>query len=158
MSAFIVDPEHIHVLIWAGLRKTPNHRADLVWYYGNPTFQDRLDINTSNEIGRKLLAENVASVNHRYNEDHPVPDYTYRKPHHTTWSPGEILNALHAYEYQADEHSGWPDSSAHQFCRALERHIMRRIPGYADGPWAISPQSEPLLDRRKSAMLGRHQH
>ena len=36
MSAFIVDPEHIHVMIWAATRHV-NHLGPLRWYYGNPT-------------------------------------------------------------------------------------------------------------------------
>ncbi|MGD9622373.1 MAG: hypothetical protein AB7G47_20310 [Mycolicibacterium sp.] len=156
MSAFVVHPEHINVLIWAGLRPAINSNAELTWHYGNPTFQGRLDHSTRNDIGRMLLAENVASINYRYNEDHPVPDYTYQPPQHTTWSPGELLNAIHAYEHQACEHPEWSTSSAHQFCRALERHVMRRIPGYDDGPWAIGPRTKPLLDQHKAAMLARH--
>ena len=38
MSASTVHPEHINVLIWAGLqRQRPS--GDLHWYYGNPSFR-----------------------------------------------------------------------------------------------------------------------
>lgn len=157
MSAFVVHPEHINVLIWAGLRRTGGLPYQLSWEHGNPTTTTTLDHDNRDAIGQMLIAENTASVNYRYNESNPAQDYSYRQPQHTTWSPAEILNALHSYEYQACEHPGWPTSQAHHFCRALERHIMRDLPGYNDGPWAISPTTAPLLEQRKAAMLARQQ-
>jgi hypothetical protein len=80
MSAFIVDPEHINVLIWAGLQHVPGS-APLRWRFGNPTDLAELTPATATHVGRMLLEENTASVNHLYNEHHaPNLTYTYRPP------------------------------------------------------------------------------
>ena len=86
MSAFIVDPEHINVLIWAGLQHVPGS-APLRWRFGNTTDLAELTPATATHVGRMLLEENTASVNHLYNEHHaPNLTYTYRHPRHTSWS------------------------------------------------------------------------
>ena len=63
MSAFIVHPEHINVLIWAGLHHLRGG-APLRWVFGNPTDVAELTAENATSVGRMLLEENTASVNH----------------------------------------------------------------------------------------------
>jgi len=49
-------------------------------------------------------------------------------------SLGEIASALAGYE-SACEHPGWPGSAAFHICGRVKGLIVRRIPGYHDGPW-----------------------
>ena len=79
MSAFIVDPEHINVLIWAGLQHVPGS-APLRWRFGNPTDLAELTPATATHVGRMLLEENTASVNHLYNEHHAPPPHLHLPP------------------------------------------------------------------------------
>jgi len=147
MSAFIVDPEHINVLIWAGLQHVPGS-APLRWRFGNPTDLAELTPATATHVGRMLLEENTASVNHLYNEHHaPNLTYTYRNPRHTSWSIPELLRALHCYQHPASEHPRWDSTGARAFCKAVQQRLIRRLPGYLDGPWAITTASIPGAGR-----------
>jgi hypothetical protein len=146
MSAFVVHPEHINVLLWAGL-KDPRLGA-LRWDHGHPTNSTDLQPESATSIGQMLLTENVKSVNHADGADLSAPvAYTYRPPQERGWSNVELLNALHCYQYQACEHPQWNSSEAHAFCRALERRLIHRLPGYTDGPWAITRSSVPANAR-----------
>jgi hypothetical protein len=76
MSAFIVDPEHINVLIWAGLQHIPGS-APLRWRFGNPTDLDELTRGHRHpRRAHALLEENTPSVNHLYNEHHAPTSLT----------------------------------------------------------------------------------
>jgi len=99
MSAFIIHPEHINVLIWTGLHHLRGG-APLRWLFGNPTDVAEPTAENATSVGRMLLEENTASVNHLYRERHEISGarYTYRQPHHTGWSLPELLNALHCYQ------------------------------------------------------------
>ncbi|MEB3035149.1 hypothetical protein [[Mycobacterium] nativiensis] len=157
MSSFVVHTEHIHVMIWAGLKRTAGPSYPLRWFHGNPERVDVLDVTTVDNVGRMLLAANVAAVNSRYNEDSAVQDYQYRRPQQTSWSAGELLNAIHCYEYQASDDPDWTTTEAYQFCRALERHIMNDVPDYTNGPWAITPNALPAAQQRREAAIIAHQ-
>ena len=148
MSAFIVHPEHINVLLWAGLQHV-GHSGPLRWAFANPTEIQELHPANASHVGQMLLEENIASVNHLYNESRDVSaDYTYRHPLQSGWSIPELLNALHCYQHQACEHPCWASSQAHAFCDALQQRLIHRLPGYTDGPWAISTTSIPAPHRR----------
>ena len=83
MSAFIVHPEHINVLIWAGLHHLRGG-APLHWRFGDPTDVAKLTPENPTSIGRMLLEENTTSVNHLHREHHDInTSYTYRHPRHT---------------------------------------------------------------------------
>ena len=148
MSAFVVHPEHINVLLWAGL-KDPRLGA-LRWDHPdtNPTRSSELQPETATETGQMLLNINIAAVSHLYNNEPAKPqDYTYRPPQQRHWTNVELLNALHCYQYQVDEHPDWQSSPARTFCEALEKRLIYRLPGYSDGPWAINPTSRPAAAR-----------
>ena len=84
MSAFIVHPEHINVLLWAGLQHV-GHSGPLRWAFANPTEIQELHPANASHVGQMLLEENIASVNHLYNESRDVSaDYT---PTDTRCSP-----------------------------------------------------------------------
>jgi hypothetical protein len=148
MSAFIVHPEHINVLLWAGLQRV-GHSGPLRWAFGNPSRIQELHPANASQVGRMLLEENIASVNHLYNETTDVSaNYTYRHPRQTGWSIPELLNALHCYQHQACEHPCWDSSEAHAFSDALQQRLIHRLPGYTAGPWGISTTSTPAAQRR----------
>ncbi|BBX54651.1 hypothetical protein [Mycolicibacterium poriferae] len=139
MSAFIVDPEHIHVLLWAASRPTSPY-GPLVWYYDNPSREGRLTDDAIDTVGQMLVDENAASVNYRYDEDDAYI-YAYQRPRYTTWSGVEI-KALHCYEYQSCEHPAGAPAKPTLLPR-LERRLIGELPGYDDAPWAISSLDTP---------------
>lgn len=156
MSACTVHHEHIHVLLWAAARPVPDC-GRLHWYYGNPTRWNQMDgpatADTRDDIGQMLLDENAASVNYLYNRTDCVGAYTYRPPQHTDWSSPELLNALRGYQYQSCEHPGWAHSQAKAFCDALQQRLVYTLPGFAGGPWLITPSSAPAAATRRLRLV-----
>ena len=153
MSAAIVDHEHIHVLIWAASKPIAPPNWQLRWTWDNPTRINQIEPDVSNrdEIGQMLLNENAASVNHLYSMgDADAGDYHYQRPQHTEWSTAELLNALHAYTYQASEHPGWERSQAKAFCDELRNRLISTLPGYNSGPWTITRASVPAIVERRN--------
>lgn len=151
MSAYLVDPEHIHVLLWAADRPIAPPNPTLRWLYDNPTRVNQLEPDGSNrdELGQMLLDENADSLNHLYDNTSAAGDYRYQRPQHTEWSIAELLNALDAYTYQACERPEWNRSLAKAFCDALRDRFISEIPGYHQGPWTITPRSIPASVKRQ---------
>jgi len=149
VSAFVVSTEHIDLLVWlafTGPRREPgsSHWMEPSWM--------RQHHPTPDELGRLLLAENVASVSHRYPQDRadelpgPRPPYWlvseageggYRfrqQPYSLTAVEG--LKAVACYAYQSCEHPEWKESAAHAFCQALEKALIAALPGMDAAPWS----------------------
>lgn len=164
MSAFEVSDTHIDVLVSAALCGGPSDT--LTWYHGEipgtqpgealPGREDYLTAlkKTRREVTREnaetwgatLLAENRASVNHRYDEDeieapYILTEYTGRI------NPVAILSALSCYEYQSCEHPGWATSEAHDFCEALRHRMIRLLPGYGSAPWEINDPDDAFVGK-----------
>lgn len=152
MSAFLVNPEHINVMLHAGLT-TINPGQLLTWYYDDEdgaTQHTRLEHNNADHVGQMLVDANARSVNYRYNEDNAYV-HAYRKPRHTAWTPAELLLAIHGYEYQTCETPDWIGSQAWAFCQALSKHIIRQLPGYRDAQtWEITPATTPLAEKKRT--------
>lgn len=121
MSAFTLGSDHIDLLITVAMRI--------------PGFNEKY-INipkTADLLGQDLLNENFASVNYRYSEEEPVPEYH--------WTPVaelqtenlsalmllQILNAVHCYQYQSCEHPAWTDSRAFWVSQAIEAWVETRL-------------------------------
>jgi hypothetical protein len=147
MSAWVVDDEHISVLLYAGLLE--DTFGPLAWCWDNPLRREELTPETADRVGRMLLAENHRSVNYAY-QTPPLSDmdwlvYTYSRPQHVNWLETEILKAIHCYQYQSCESPDWRDTEAWWFCDALEKRIIRNLPGYELGnTWGITAHSVPI--------------
>lgn len=147
MSAYLVDPEHINVMIWAGLM--PDRvNGPMRWYYGpGSNQQSMLSAETADRVGQMLVDVNSASVNYRYKEDNAYI-YSYTPPRFKTWQAIEIIGAIHCYEYQACERDDWRESEAYAFCRMLERKMIRRLPDYDKAPWEITRDHLPISETK----------
>ena len=141
MSAFILDNDHIDYLVTAALML--RGRRSISWRVldGRP---EAVDLDNATDVGRMLLAENLASVNYRYNESdgdelvnayrfkayiEPMVDNARRVP--------LVLKAIECYEYQSCEHPGWRESPARLFCQRLHSAYIRMLPGYDNAPWEV---------------------
>jgi len=165
MSAYVVHPEHIRVLVWAGIHFT-HPGSDLTWYVPNPEeviYQEgvktqfgrtyrQLNRRTAETVGQLLLDENVRSVNYRYDEGETYI-YKHDKPVHTNWSPVEVLSAIACYEYQACETPEWQYSEARTFCDALRSALVAKLPGYDKAPWGIGPETLPAAKQPSSTPI-----
>lgn len=149
MSAYVVDDEHIHTLIHAGL--TIPRGYTLSWVSNDeqlPTPENGLqnairgkrrvlDYQSADVVGQILLAENYRSVNYRYDEEEIDTLYHYRKPRIVA-DPVQVLKAIRCLEYQSCEHPEWEQSEAWAFLQALQGFAINALPGYDDAKWSIS--------------------
>lgn len=115
MSAFVVPDEHVNALADAVVRldvrlgDVPKNRTD---------------------VGRLLMAQNVKSVNYRYEEETAEGSgYKYLSPKRR-YSPVELLKAIDCYEYQSCEDPGWETSEAYAICQNLRKALCSRLNGY----------------------------
>jgi hypothetical protein len=155
MSVVIVPIQHIQVLVHSaieGVRGDDRRHGPLEWYSlpwrqlsGIPISElhefRRVALRIRAEkIGQMLLDENVVSYGHLYParkiEEYPlwarVP-YTHQR-FAFRLTPVECLKAIEGYVYQAEEHDGWPDSEAAQFCESLRLHAIQSLPGWREAP------------------------
>jgi hypothetical protein len=131
MSAYVVDKTHIDALLTAGLTNPP-----AAYYHGDQRHE--ITHQTAGTIGAMLWAENVRSVNYRYQEDEWEQVYELTELDGTI-KPLIVLKAISCYEHQSCEHPEWEQSEAHAFCRALQDRMIGQLPGYDDAPgWEIS--------------------
>lgn len=174
MSAFVVDLEHIHVLIHAGLGAGAD-RDRATWAADPADLSEsslenglegsanvlnlprwrKLTPDSASAVGQILLDANVHSVNFRYSESEPAETYTYAPPRNTRREPVEIIKAVQCLEYQSCEFPEWRESEAARILEAILHGALRKLPGMSDAQWAIGYQSRTLEDDRRAAALAR---
>ena len=147
MSAFMLDKLHIDALV-AGDIDSRSARFDM----DNGGRALALDQLAADNVGQMLVDANLCSVQARYPDSEtnhafvPGPDDAYyMEPYRFQAPPAqltalELLSAFACYEYQACESEGWLASKAKSFCAEMRRRLIRRIPGYGNGPWAITDE------------------
>lgn len=122
MSAWIVSKRHIDALVTGIVGQEVGRAPNL----------------TADEIGQVLWAENHKSVNYRYNEDTPVPVYTWER---VEIDASSLLKQLHCYAYQSCEHLGWSESSTKKWidnlANVLDADGVGRLAAYNSAPWGI---------------------
>jgi hypothetical protein len=150
MSAFIVDPAQIDVILSVALHGplepgyawdwTPPYINELLEAEGRsgPLSRETIDL-----AGQKLLLRCVTSVSSQTGEPlgnlpgpmpNPVPgQYEWTDFGHIL-SPVETCAALDCYEYQSSEDAAWWPSGANVFCQRLRRSLVRQIRGYREAP------------------------
>lgn len=137
MSAFIVDSDHIDLMVSAALDLPGVYT--LRWQFpDDPTITREMNEGLSGWVGSMLLAENARSVNHRYSEDELEPVYEFSRVPRSQYDAVTVLKAVSCYEYQSCEHEGWQGSDAQRFCDALRHAAIAKLPGYSDAPWEWS--------------------
>jgi hypothetical protein len=134
MSAFIVSDRHINTLAtWA----TSRNGGDAVSYYWGGRHRD-VRHEGAQRIASVLFAENVRSVNTRYNEHTDPAGFKYKNvPYIFDVSPVQIIKACHCLSYQSCETSDWEETEAFAILAAIERAAVRDLPGYEDAFWEI---------------------
>ena len=126
MSAFIVSQEHIAAVV-AGTKFTTygySYRWD---------GESRKDL-TPQQLGQKLLDQNVASVNYRYDETCEKLSYYHRVEQHT---PVQTIKLCDSYMYQASETPDWLDTEAYAIVQSIREAAISALPGMSDAEWTI---------------------
>lgn len=175
MSAFMVDKEHVDILIAVGVRGVSGQAASpdnawsgVAWYVGGGSGdfsrRVRLDYTNADEVGAMLVATNLASIHARYPDTLDDPDAT-PGPIARYWDEAyrwtdprvrptavEALKAIACFEYQSCEHDGWHTGEARQFCEALRHAVIAHLPGFSEAPWDWKPSD---LAARRHGMVVR---
>jgi hypothetical protein len=174
VSAFMHEPEHLRVLVWAGLSTRPHAgESELSWPVpeGAYTVAEAADpcsgLETSRWGARRALhpgsADAVmgmlaaASVWTRYQDADDMVEgldrYTYARPQDTGWTDAEVWHALRSFDYQACEVEGWRDTEARRFLDALEYRLVSRMAGREVGDaWSIDDTSSSGYTARTAAL------
>src|SRR5262249_30306760 len=131
MSAFVVSATHVDVLLSVALHG-PSDGASRRHDWTPPYLDEagtRLSVTTSSLLGACLLAENIASVAHRYPDcarhelpgpmPMPIPDQYELTDFGPCMTIAEACSAIDCYVYQSCEHPEWQGTSAEAFCERL---------------------------------------
>ena len=134
MSAFILDPLHIHALVsWAAL-----HAVRYTWQG-----ESRAAAGNEAHMAAAMHAQNLASCRALYDEP-PDPEaealHAFRTGLATALklAPVEVLKAADCYRYQSCDGTGWETSEACAIFEAIQAKAIRTLPGYAAAPWQLS--------------------
>lgn len=161
MSAFIVSPVHIDVLLSVALHGpserdsdhgsswTAPHVDELLMYRSGP-----LTRRECADAGRELLRACEEAIAHRSAAAKmtgvPSPSILLSTQYEFT-DLGRCATAVEAgkailcFEYQASELPNWRSSGVREFCGRFKTALIRVMPGASDAPWEWTPQ---ILDER----------
>ena len=120
MSAWIVTRAQIDALVLAGIQfRVP---FDASAPAGRVLIRAELSA-----VGAALWAENHRSVNHRYDQDTAVPDYTATLPE-VLLDPVAVVKLVACFAYQSCEHPGWETSASADYCTRLREAAIAGLP------------------------------
>lgn len=134
MSAFILDHEHINVLVQA-------YAKDSLYLSHQMS-----DLSHWDELGQLFIDLNTTSVNARYNETSEPATYRYAIPR-KIYEPVEVLKAIQSFRYQSCEVEGAEDTKAWKQLADLEQAQIHCLDGYEDAEWEIRAPRAPERTR-----------
>lgn len=138
MSAYQVSDYHINVLItWAA----HNFKRGKISYYWQG--KHRYITDEAKRCASVLFAQNVRSVNYRYNDSEPAHGFIYRTEH-ARITPVQIIKACHCLEYQSCETPDWQDTEAHAIIKAIIAAAVRQLDGYDEADWSLDKPSKSI--------------
>lgn len=140
MSAYIVDDFHINGLVtWAALQ----HAASNVSYFWRGAH--RAIQGNEARVAQGLYAQNVRSVNHRYNDKTPSKfEFRWVTGSVTNHSAAEIIKACDCYMYQSNETPRADRTEAFAIIQAIREQAVCRVPGYSEAEWGLrEPENQP---------------
>ena len=164
MSAIMLPRLHIHCLVGAAFLPLPEMDREYPFAEFEPMrFRLKegdertvLGTETADEIGQALVDTNLSSIIHRYQDPtdliHENDLKRYQWPHleEALTTPGETLNAIACYEYQASEHDEWKTSLSRRYCTALRKHVCTMVAGYHEAGWCMLSSK---VDERRTLHL-----
>lgn len=86
-----------------------------------------LNADNSAKVAAILMAENVRSVNARYNDEGSNPYEFEYLPRARKLPVGNIIGALDCLEYQSCETDDWHESNAWEIICSLRKHLLKVI-------------------------------
>lgn len=146
MSCYIVNKEHIDLLVWAGAALTDAHSATTL-YVGDRSYHA---IGDRQEIGQLLWDANRKSVSERYDEPMTRKEYKYKTPARG-FGAAEVLLAIRGYLYQTSEHPDLEDTVAFKYLMRLQTDMIHALPEMAEADtWSVSSRTVPISQKHTS--------
>lgn len=134
MSAYIMNEDEINTIVSYFI--DPNNIFDnQLWTLvnGGHNYMTR---DNAQLVASKLYAQNVRSVNERYN-DETVATYEFEYiPEARKRPAGNIIGALDCLEYQSCETDDWEQTEACQIINDMRKHLLKKLAG-DDYTWGI---------------------
>lgn len=139
MSAYVVDPAHIRALVyWATCTHFRDHSGPVTYYWSGSRRRISGD---EARVASVLYAENVRSVNSRYNESDTADGFVYAAPKSAALRnlrPHDVIGACRCYAYQSCETADWTDTEAHAIVEAIKDRAVWCMPGMDDAAWSLT--------------------
>src|SRR5216117_2260428 len=117
------------------------HISAIVDFCRSPTTRIGSDVMqlSPQELGDKLYAANVMSVNHRYNQNDPVTGFVYKANPANLRPVVEILKMLDCLEYQSCEYPGFIErDGGFWLIHRIRKAAIKKLVGYDDAPWDVN--------------------
>ncbi|WP_157680456.1 hypothetical protein [Mycobacterium dioxanotrophicus] len=149
IDTVLVEPEHINVMIWAGLWiKAAQYNEPLQWpvldEHGEPLYLNMLEQHTADSVGQMLLDTNAAAVNSEHGRNNAYV-YSYAEPQYCNWQVIEILRAIDFYTFQCAQLENWIYTEAYFLCSVLASRLVQQIPGYLTAAPHITATTQPAM-------------
>ena len=128
MSAYIMDHQQINKIIGYFVDVARSH--DQVWASINGEYKYVTRSNAA-EVGQLLYAQNVRSVDTRYNEENDSR-YLYQFIGRDKTTPQEVVELLSSYDYQACETDDYYTTEAFYLIARMRKTLLDEI--YAEEP------------------------
>lgn len=125
MSAYILNDDEINTIVSYFI--DPNHGLDSAPYLKIGNSYEYLNAENSAKVASILMAENIRSVNSRYNES-TANSYEFEYlPQARKLPVGNIIGALDCLEYQSCETDDWHTTNAWEIICGLRKHLLKVI-------------------------------
>lgn len=146
MSAFLCDTDHLSAVVNA-VRLT-SHMSQMVESYLTQGAMQSVQTGDNSPLEAlylDLLQANLDSLGARYPDTTRgdwADEVTARlNPKAKYASVVAAIKGVQCYQYQACEHAGWKDSTAHKFTKELIGELICALPGYNEAAWGYEPDA-----------------
>lgn len=158
MSAYVVDRDTIRYLVSAAMspRILGQSYHSLRYQWGDHPFDLGCgDFEAAAHIGQVLWNENQRSVNARYGDSDPAPEYGQHVEWFGTFDPVQVLKTISCLNYQSCETKDWENTQAAAFLRGLERQCIGALAGYESAAWGAPKEQKRAEPGGKEPVAGR---
>jgi len=90
------------------------------------------------QVGERLLEQNIASYNHLYPHDRKEMDESYFfYTLYRQFTPIQMFKLIRFYQYQSDNNEGFEESDGWKLSQTMSEQAISMLPGYEQADWGI---------------------
>jgi hypothetical protein len=130
MSAYIVDTKTIDRVVTAAIRNNHKRNGKAVLCYGGEEYDPT-------KLGQLLFKLNCAAVDHRYQEENPIPMYSFTEQYIA--NDVQLYKAITCFLYQCSEGEVWKGEfyeEVETLKASLAHNIIAKTEEYENAAWA----------------------